>query len=76
MDAKIVLQGNPYAGTRISQRKTPRYYKRKYPVLFVYRYPVPEAHRIIYIIEKVEDNTHVIIIDFLNHTEYERRLGY
>jgi len=45
-------------------------------VLFVYRYPVPEAHRIIYIIEKVKGNTHVIIIDFLNHTEYEKRFGY
>jgi len=51
-------------------------YKKKYGVLFVFRYPTPEAHRIIYIIKKVKGNKHVIIVDFLNHTEYDKRFGY
>ncbi len=76
MNAKQVLKGNPEIGDKISPKRTPRYYKNKYGVLFVFRYPTPEAHRIIYIIKKVKGNKHVIIVDFLNHTEYDKRFGY
>ena len=78
METKDVLQLNPFAGNRVSKQLTPRFYKRKFNIIYVYRYPVPEAHRLIYTL--IDDGGHspvqVMIIDLLNHSEYEKRFGF
>lgn len=75
MEAKTILQENPFAGDQVSRRLTPRIYKRNFSLLYVYRYPVPEAHRIIYFID-ADRGLRVIISDLLNHTDYERMFKY
>lgn len=76
MDAKYVLLENPYAGDKIPRRLTPRFYKRKFNTVYVFRYPVPEAHRIIYYVRTHRGQVQVIIIELLTHKEYDKRFGY
>ena len=76
-DAKDILQENPFSGEKVSRHLTPKVYKTKYNVIYVYRYRIPEAFRIIYILDVNKGiPTNVWIIDFLTHKEYERLFKY
>ena len=76
-DARDVLEVNPFAGDKVSRRLTPRRYKLRFNVVFVYRYRMPEAFRLIYTLDTTRGVPSCVrVIDFLSHKEYERVFRY
>jgi len=76
-DAKDVLEVNPFAGDKVSRRLTPGRYKRRFNVVYVYRYRMPEAYRLIYTLDTSRGVPSCVrVIDFLSHKEYERVFRY
>lgn len=76
LDAGNILKENPFAGDQVPVRLTPRRYKRKYAVTFVYRYRQPEGYRLIYTLARRENVFIVVLVDMLTHKEYERVFNY
>jgi hypothetical protein len=72
-----ILQENPFAGDRIQKALFPREYRIRYNVFFVYRFRHPEGYRTIYSLVVEKDGTATpVLLEFLTHTEYERRFRY
>ncbi len=67
-----VLKENMYAGELVEKKKIPRYYIKKYGVDHLYRYDHREWHRSCYVIYKGS----CVILDIMDHEEYNRRFGY
>lgn len=70
------LKLNPYFGDRIQKKRIPKFYIDKHGIDNLLVVPLPGAWRLLYSVERFEDNTIVIIIDFMAHTEYDRVFGY
>ena len=77
-----MLVQNMFAGNKISKKKTPSYYVRKYdlnpisPNLYVYEHP--EWFRSCYIIADPEGIGEgcPVILDIMDHNEYNKRFKY
>ncbi len=70
------LEGNAFCGIQIPKRLIPKDYARKYSVHNLWKYNLPDAWRLIYSIENQEIIVVSIILEWLDHKEYERRFKY
>jgi len=70
------LKVNPYFGDRIQKKRIPEFYIDKYGIGNLLVAPLPGAWRLLYSVERYEDDIIVIIVDFMSHTEYDRLFGY
>ena len=70
------LKKNPFCGTRIQKKIIPKEYIRKYGVTNLLKYDLPNAWRLLYTIKEDEVAIISIILEWLDHKEYERRFGY
>jgi len=70
------LKENPFCGIQIQRRLIPKYYIQKYSVKNLWKYNLPDAWRLIYSIEANQIFIISIILEWLDHKEYERRFGY
>lgn len=71
------IKENAFAGIRIPKRLFPKEYVIKYNVKNLWKYDLPDGWRLIYTIvtpNKVEILS--VILEWFNHSEYERRFNY
>jgi hypothetical protein len=71
-----VLEENMFAGQLIEKKKFPKIYVQKYGVTNLYKYNLDRSTRLTYTIVGDESGLAVVVLEILNHKEYEKRFGY
>lgn len=67
---------NPFCGIQIPKRLIPQDYTQKFSIKNVWKYNLPNAWRLIYSIESGQIYVISIILEWLDHKEYERKFHY
>jgi len=67
---------NAFCVVQIPKRIIPEIYIKLYNVKNLWKYNLPNAWRLIYSLEKGRINIISIILEWLDHKEYERRFKY
>jgi len=70
------LKENPFAGTQIRKNLIPKEYKIKYNIQNLWKYNLPNAWRLIYTIQNDEISVVCVLLEWMNHKNYERRFNY
>ncbi len=70
------IEENAFCGIQTPKRLIPKEYLQKYKVHNLWKYNLPNAWRLIYSIEKEDILIVSIILEWMNHKDYERRFGY
>lgn len=70
------LEENPFCGIQIPKRLIPKIYIKKYMIDNLWKYNLPEGWRLIYSVTNNEVCILSIILEWMNHKEYERRFNY
>jgi hypothetical protein len=71
-----VLKENIFAGQLIEKRKFPRIYVQRYGITNLYKYNLDRSTRLTYTIVGDASGLAVVVLEILNHKEYEKRFGY
>ncbi|MBI5148914.1 type II toxin-antitoxin system YoeB family toxin [Candidatus Pacearchaeota archaeon] len=67
---------DPFCGIQIPKKLIPQEYVKKFTIKNVWKYNLPNAYRLIYSIEKGTLYIISIVLEWLDHKEYERRFKY
>ena len=70
------LEENAFAGTQIPKKQIPKEYIKKYGIDNCWKYNLPNAWRLLYSIARNEVVVLSIVLEWLNHKNYERRFKY
>jgi len=70
------LEGNAFCGIQVQKRLIPKSYLKEYGVDNLWKYDLPKGWRLLYSVRGNEIIVISIILEWLSHKEYERRLGY
>ena len=70
------IEENVFCGIQIPKRLIPKEYIQKYGIKNVWKYNLPDAWRLIYSIDGKNLLVISIVLEWLNHKEYERRFKY
>ena len=71
------IEENAFCGIQIPKRLIPEEYKKRYGLLTnLWKYNLPDAWRLIYTIKNDKVNILSIILEWMDHKEYERRFRY
>ena len=70
------IEDNAFCGIQIPKKLIPKFYFKKYSVKNVWKYNLPDGLRLIYSISKDELNVVAIILEWMNHKNYEKRFNY
>jgi len=70
------LKNDPTCGIRIPNKLIPKPYIQKYNVNNLWKYNLPDAWRLIYTIKGDSITIVSIILEWLDHKQYERRFKY
>ena len=78
MDIKgfLDIQKNAFCGIQIPKKLIPREYIKKYGIRNLWKYNLPNAWRMLYSIEGRDVKIISIILEWLDHKNYERRFKY
>lgn len=75
-DAMDLLKKNPSTGNRIKTKMWPVKYIKKYDINNLYRYSLGSGWRMIYTIIGQQDRLNCIILEVLDHRNYDKLFGY
>lgn len=67
---------NPFCGIQVPKRLIPKDYLKKFDIKNVWKYNLPNAWRLIYSIIGGKLYVLTIVLEWMNHKEYERRFKY
>lgn len=71
------LEEDAFCGTQIPKRLIPEYYKKRFGLLTnLWKYNLPDAWRLIYTIKNSKVSILSIVLEWLDHKEYEKRFHY
>lgn len=70
------LAENAFCGIQIPKKLIPKEYTNKYGITNLWKYNLPNAWRLLYSVAKDEIIVISIIIEWMDHKDYEKRLGY
>jgi len=70
------IKSNPFCGIQIPKRQIPKDYIKRFDIRNVWKYNLPNSWRLIYSIKGGELIILSIILEWMDHKEYERRFGY
>jgi hypothetical protein len=70
------LKKNAFSGVQIPKNRIPKEYLIKYKITNLWKYNLPNAWRVIYSVGKEGIQVLSIILEWMNHKEYERRFNY
>ena len=70
------IESNPFCGIQISKKQIPKEYIKKFDIHNVWKYNLPDAWRLIYSVVGGEVIIITIVLEWMNHKEYERRFRY
>jgi len=71
-----VLKENMFAGQLIEKKKFPKTYIQKYGITNLYKYNLDKSHRLTYTLVADVSGVAVVVLEILDHKEYEKRFGY
>jgi len=74
--ATAVLAQDKEAGSKIPRNLWPKEYIQKYNITNLWKYKLDNYWRLIYTISNNEISFFLVYIEFLDHTEYNRRFKY
>ncbi len=74
--AQIALKQNPKCGIKLPRTCWPKDYIQRYDVNNLWKYDLPNAWRLIYTIKEDEIKILSIVLEWLDHKEYERKFNY
>lgn len=75
-EAMDMLKQNPMIGDRIEKKLWPKKYIRKYGINNLLRYPLGRDFRMIYTVLGDSKEIACVILDVLDHKEYDKLFGY
>ncbi len=70
------LEGDAFCGIQIPKRLIPKIYIHKYAIDNLWKYDLPLGWRLIYSVANSEVCILSLILEWMNHKDYERRFGY
>ena len=70
------LEENAFCGIQIPKRLIPKEYITKYGVKNIWKYDLPKAWRLIYSIINDEIVVISLVLEWLDHKNYEKRFKY
>lgn len=70
------LQENAFCGIQVPKRLIPKVYIDKYNIDNLWKYDLPKGWRLLYSVAKEEIYVISIILEWMNHKDYERRFNY
>ncbi len=70
------LENNGFGGIRIPKRLIPKIYMEKYGIDNLWKYDLQQGWRLIYSVANGEVKILSIILEWMDHKEYERRFKY
>ena len=74
--AILNLKENPSCGIKIPRKLWPLEYIKNYSVNNLWKYDLIKGWRITYTIKENDNNIFCIILEWLNHKEYEKKFKY
>jgi hypothetical protein len=75
-EALDVLRENMLAGEAIEKKKFPKSYVQKYDITSLYKYNLDASNRLMYSLVADESGIALVVLEIMNHKEYEKRFGY
>jgi Txe/YoeB family toxin of Txe-Axe toxin-antitoxin module len=70
------LKKNPFCGIRISNKQIPEEYLKKFDISNLWKYNLPNSWRLLYSIKGNDVEIVSMIVEWLDHKNYERRFHY
>ena len=70
------LEENAFCGIQVPKKLIPKVYIEKYRIDNLWKYDLPKGWRLLYSVAKEEILIVSIIIEWMNHKDYERRFKY
>ena len=70
------LKINPFAGIRTPKKLWPKEYIQKYLINNLWKYDLPNGWRLIYTIKGAEVEIIAVILEWLEHKDYDRKFHY
>ncbi|MFA7707897.1 MAG: hypothetical protein WCX73_03025 [Candidatus Pacearchaeota archaeon] len=70
------LKKDPQSGKKIPKDRWPAEYIKRYNIMNLWKYDLPNAWRLIYTIETDEVKIMNFILEWFDHKEYDRRFNY
>src|SRR3989338_10800942 len=70
------LEENAFCGIQVAKRIIPKDYIQKYGIDNLWKYDMPKGWRLLYSVANNEVNVLSIILEWMNHKDYENRFGY
>lgn len=71
-----VIETNAFCGIQIPKKLIPKEYIKKYNIDNLWKYDLPSAWRLLYSVQNSEIIIISIVIEWLDHKDYERRFKY
>ncbi len=76
MQAMHNIEQNAFCGIHVPKRLIPREYIKKYNIKNLWKYDLPRGWRLMYAIRGEETIIISLILEWLDHKDYERRFSY
>lgn len=70
------IQKNAFCGIQIPKKLIPKDYIKRYGIRNLWKYNLPKAWRLLYSIEGTDVKIISIILEWMDHKNYERRFKY
>ncbi len=70
------IEVNPHAGIQISKKLIPKIYVRKYEVTNLWKINVSQFWRIIYWVDGKQVKVVSLVVDIVDHKQYDKIFGY
>jgi len=70
------LEQNAFAGVQIPKKQIPKNYVKKYKIDNCWKYNLPNAWRLLYSVARNKVIVVSIILEWLDHKNYERKFKY
>jgi len=70
------LEENAFCGIQIPKRLIPKIYIEKYGIDNLWKYDLPRGWRLIYSVANNEICILSLVLEWMNHKNYERRFNY
>ncbi len=70
------IEENAFCGIQIPKRLIPKLYLKQYNIKNLWKYNLPGAWRLLYSIENQEILVVSIILEWMDHKNYERKFKY
>jgi hypothetical protein len=71
-----LLKENMFAGESVEKKKFPKIYVQRYGITNLFKYNLDASNRLTYTLVAGESGTAVVVLEIMNHKEYEKRFGY